>query len=125
MNISLAIKTDLPLSNNGLTLTDELVRYQLGNKFKNNSSAVGFVLRQINFSFSDFWKIFEFIDWFESRNMSQRSVEDEMSFIRIFLTHILLFRESRDQQCNLFKISRFKKMVPLSVPSQAKLGSEN
>ena len=45
---------DLPLSNNGLTLTDELVRYQQGNKFKNNSSAVGFVLRQINFTLSDF-----------------------------------------------------------------------
>ena len=54
MNIGLAIKMDLPLSNNGLTLTDELVRYQLGNKFKNNSSAVGFVLRQINFTLSDF-----------------------------------------------------------------------
>ena len=58
MNISLAIKTDLPLSNNGLTLTDELVRYQLGNKFKNNSSAVGFVLRQINFTLSDFLEDF-------------------------------------------------------------------
>ena len=77
---------DLPLSNNGLTLTDELVRYQLGNKFKNNSSAVGFVLRQINFTLSDFWTIFEFIDWFESRNMSQWIVEDEMSFIKSFLT---------------------------------------
>ena len=32
-----ATKMDLPLSPNGLTLTDELVRYELGNKFKNNS----------------------------------------------------------------------------------------
>ena len=31
---------DLPLSHNGLTLTDELVRYQLGNKFKNNAQVL-------------------------------------------------------------------------------------
>ena len=49
--VVLAIKMDLPLSTNGLTLTDELIRYQLGNKFKNNSSAEGFVLRPINFTF--------------------------------------------------------------------------
>ena len=57
--------------------------------------------------------------------MSQRSVEDEISFIRSFLIHKLLFRESRDQQCNLFEILRFKKMVTLSVPDQAILWSEN
>ena len=95
---------DLPLSTNGLTLTDELVRYQLGNKFKNNSSAVGFVLRQINFSFSDFRKIFEFIDWFESRNMSQWFGGGRDEFRPEFSsTDHSVTQGSRDQQCN-FKI---------------------